>query len=137
MNDLQRNAGRELDALILKHVFRASVEWGESGRNGNTTWNAGFYGTWVDDKYRCYDEGNYSTNIAKAWQIVEKFRHGDDRFVAACMELHLSDACEEKDWYCTFYAPDLAKHEVWAETAPLAICLAALKAVGIDISSLK
>lgn len=62
----------------------------------------------------------YSTDISAAWEIVEKLSPSEDEF-------RLSRFHNE-EWYCTF-----AYFKGWEEigaTAPHAICLAALKAVG-------
>jgi hypothetical protein len=72
----------------------------------------------------------YSSNIADAWQVVEKLRsryvyidltNNDDLY---CCELMEQD-WENESRYFTYYTD--------AETAPLAICLAALKAVGVEV----
>jgi hypothetical protein len=73
-----------------------------------------------------------SENIADAWQVVEKLYKdkGLRMFVGLnfppLYEARLMD--EKGDWI---------GHGVDAETAPLAICLAALKAVDVDIDTIK
>ena len=72
-----------------------------------------------------------STDISAAWGVVEKFRRGDinNGMVACCMELVLSDGFEPNDWSCAFFSPLLKFTDAVANSAPLAICRAALLAV--------
>jgi hypothetical protein len=58
-----------------------------------------------------------STNIQDAWLVVEKF---------PCLQL---TKLAENRYTCRFYLGDTA----YAETAPLAICLAALKSVRVEV----
>lgn len=62
----------------------------------------------------------YSTQIEHAWRVVEKMR--------GAWDVSLTEWAE--GWCCTLDAE--TPREIWAqaETAPHAICLAALKAVG-------
>jgi hypothetical protein len=80
----------------------------------------------------------YSTDIAAAWEVVEKVwatlpKTGYGTFRAL---LHRRDP--DGRWICEF-APNA--HGDWrthataeADTAPLAICLAALRAVGAEVT---
>lgn len=92
----------------------------------------------IGDKKRhwggVYDNGipdwlpNYSTNIADAWQVLEKL---DSEFKVEIRSI--DDSCEfvENKWTCSFKNKISAKVcRVYAETAPHAICLAALGAMG-------
>lgn len=58
----------------------------------------------------------YSTDIAAAWQVVERMRNPDFRLN------------KDGDWGCSFGGE--LRFVGLAPTAPLAICRAALKAVG-------
>lgn len=58
----------------------------------------------------------YSTDIAAAWKVVEKFGH---------VVLSGPESVSNQ-WLATF---DAKRESVWGDSAPLAICLAALKAV--------
>lgn len=77
--------------------------------------------------YPYYDEPHYSTNIAAAWLVVEKLRK------TWAIELH----SREGVWNCLVEEGDeVTAHYIAtkeAETAPLAICLAALAAVGYHV----
>jgi len=63
----------------------------------------------------------YSTDIAAAWQVVEKLR--SDGF-----EVELEG--DSTGWHCLFLDyPEAGRAE--AQSPPLAICLAALEAAGV------
>lgn len=121
-------AGRELDALIAEKVMglqtcsdpigRCAAAkltpcqcWGVPDRNGIVSGG---------------ERASYSTDIAAAWEVMEKLReqwavelHGRDQAWAVLIE----DGDEVSAHF-------IATEE--ADTAPLAICLAALKAVGVE-----
>lgn len=111
------NAGRELDALIAEKVM------------GFETVN--FKSSDPHEIIVTKDaEGNmrmavpfYSTDIAAAWEVVEKLRD------TWAIELHGRDGA----WSCLVEEGDeVTAHFIAiaeADTAPLAICLAALKVV--------
>jgi len=117
-------AGRQLDALIAEKVFRLTIEWNHTfkeyppapiTRDGctNTPWRG---------------IQMYSTDIGSAWQIVTAL--GEYSFTLIRQAGGF--------WTCYFVphdAPDAQSRED-ADTAPLAICLAALKVVGFRTSPL-
>ena len=71
---------------------------------------------------------NPSTDIAAAWEVCEKMREG---FLVKIEDCYWSS---NDDWLCAFYRDTEEEYnEVVTTTAPLAICLAALRAVGEDI----
>lgn len=83
---------------------------------------------WVHDPRKdcwgpCF---NYSTNIADAWKVVEEMTKAPTLYFYGC--------------YLKFYGDeyvlmnDLDQPIISATTAPMAICLAALKAKGVNIS---
>jgi hypothetical protein len=73
----------------------------------------------------------YSSNMNEAWQVVEKLRE--------TKIFSLFDAWDEDDnkIFCANFEYNDTYHVVdykgYADTAPLAICLAALKAVGVEV----
>lgn len=119
-------AGRELDALVAEKVMGWTAcdaneayprwmhgdpgdEFAEAGRGRGcapltTAWRVPY--------------SRYSTDIAAAWEVVEKVR-GD-------RDVWLQWDSETSIWGCQFFS---GGHECFADTAPLAICRAALKAV--------
>lgn len=90
----------------------------------------------VTKGYGCYSRcPSFSTNIADAWQVVEKMR--------LTTAFTLIDVCDE-DYntaymakFSTYDGNDLIDFTAYSETAQLAICLAALKAVGVDMEVLR
>ena len=120
-------AGRELDALIAEKVMgltRHDESYVAEGVGKVLRF------VWRDGCGTCVYSGDmflphYSTNIADAWAVVEKLvntpgPNGDHHSVQVD---YSGDAVvvidENEDWQVSAIA----------ETAPLAICLAALKAV--------
>lgn len=104
---LNMPAGRELDALIAEKVMGLKVDYEFDEVLEPRV-------PFLVDKY---DEWgylpNYSTDIAAAWQVVERF------------ESHCTMNNVHGIWEC--YLPDFAIGK--DKTAPLAICRAALLAV--------
>lgn len=120
--------GRELDALVAQHVMKCKVS------------KILDYGVQGDYRYRCDCNGpspignpphagysfdndilEYSSDIAAAWQVVEK--------------LGLAVAPDDEGGWVSApgsYYLDTAK-AVNAPTATVAICLAALKVVGVNV----
>lgn len=86
----------------------------------------------------------YSTDIAAAWLVVEKLAQDGDEH-PACIQKGLP-AYGDHDtpfevyknyagypgWTCYFADYEVCAH---ADTAPLAICLAAIKAVGVEVGA--
>ncbi len=112
-------AGRLLDALVAEKV----MGWRRKpGRN-----------VWIDDNVLTGwliepDDVNDapcwapSTDIAAAWEVVEKvmYPHG----------WYLAPVPDSEGWWGVFTPPDEHREVALGATAPLAICRAALKAVG-------
>lgn len=120
--------GRELDSLIAEKVFGRSVV---TYRNGDI-WRV-MLNTILNDGWKYIDIGTgilknippYSTNIAAAWEVVEKLR--SERMMVSIV----SD--EDGGWNVEMWDyNNRQSKEVFSETAPHAICLAALKAVGYE-----
>ena len=118
-------AGRELDALIAEKVTGVVPcdEW--------SRFNS--YSESRDEPHEDHDcrstsfwPPHYSTNIAAAWEVVEKLR-------VEGLRLRLVEYTD--GFYAVFgaMAIDTAPWQAsQVETAQLAICLAALKAVEVD-----
>lgn len=110
---------RELDALVAEKVMGLSVEWVKAG-------DKSYIGTFISDGPVTL-EGlhkvsipHYSTDIAAAWTVVERMR--DDSKWNTFKLVWNTDGVR-----VSFRDDD---NRVWGESAPRAICLAALKAVG-------
>jgi hypothetical protein len=110
---------REIDRLVDKHVMNSNmVIWEET--------------PYLRARMKRDDEiPHYTTNIADAWQVAEKLRE--------TKIFSLYDAWDEDDnkIFCAVFEYNDTYHVVdykgYADTAPLAICLAALKSVGIEV----
>jgi hypothetical protein len=112
-------AGRELDALIAEKVmgweYRDNFySWGELVTPAHWIKDNG----WTTDK-----TPNYSESIADAWLVVEKLRG------LGTVDLMDDDG---KRWISLIIPKFKAHVRAQAETAPLAICKAALKACGVE-----
>ena len=94
---------REIDALVAKNVMCRPLHCNYCLPNKI-----------CDNK--CLGTPRYSTDISAAWEVVEKFD-----------EFELSKHYGSNHWYCCIggYCGD-------ADTAPLAICKAALKVKGFE-----
>jgi hypothetical protein len=111
----EKKPGREIDVLIAEKVMGITeAKWCEQ--------------CWVeifDCQCRQGKHGPlpYSTDIAAAWEVLEKVRpsHGE-------VWIGRSDTETTMRWKCSIQH-DTSTYEAIADTAPLAICLAALKAV--------
>ena len=110
-------AGRELDALVAEHVM--GWVWGIDDDGFQYLVPADW------DEYMVPAVPHYSTRIQDAWQVVEKTKLLDDFELTKDGPMYQFGHYGEygfDEW--TLYAE--------ADTAPLAICLAALKAVGYE-----
>lgn len=115
--------GRELDALVAEKVM------------GWRPWSGGYYYGSADGQVMvCLHENDGmarywspSTDIAAAWRVVERL-HTGRTFGLDWLGF------DGEEWRCCFGWSEnddhLGFHHAEAATAPLAICLAALKAVG-------
>jgi hypothetical protein len=121
-------AGRELDALVAEKV----MGWREIHRSLFTGYKPGHKGkiqkVSCSPRLGCHRIPNYSTDIAAAWEVVEKVTSavGPHR-----EEFNFSMGGPRRNkWTCQF-CPGCVCHpaEASADTVPLAICLAALKAI--------
>lgn len=113
------NAGRELDVLVAEKVmgWRGSSEKHYVGNSGKC--------------FCCGIIPPYSTSIAAAWEVVEKmFYLGWD------LELQYFKK-NDKEYTVRVLFAEIGNQELstlaFADTAPHAICLAALEAVGVEL----
>lgn len=125
---------REIDRLVAEKVMRWRLKSFAGGGGG--------FVAWVDDDGKIVKYENDctlhahpiafwkpTTNITDAWQVVEKII---EQFGSYSLT-KIKDGghyCEVLYWNRGAF--DIIA-EVEAETAPLAICLAALKAVGVEM----
>ncbi len=110
---------REIDALIAEKVMGLVVSDGIT-----TEWD---------------DVPHYSTDIAAAWEVYQRcFWYGKTKYQPGdCLVVCHNPYCETKEEYWVAYMDyDHLECFTRADTAPMAICLAALKAKGIDVEAL-
>lgn len=108
---LNMPAGREIDALIAERV----MGWTRSHRGARGTQFYDVPGWGVRSEGAIPD---FSTKIAAAWLVVEKMTERDDGDCGLITTV--------RGWSCEFGAASMKYAN--AETAPLAICRAALLA---------
>ena len=134
---LAMEPGRELDALVAERVMgkpkptvipRSDEKFLETWDDWGGAWLARFKG---DNEIGQYYALPFSTNISKAWEVVEKIDAGSYRWRLAskhCRSGHV--------WWTATLDKYLGAVNGWKEmvyapgdTAPEAICKAALLAV--------
>lgn len=113
---------RKLDALVAENIF------GIPTNSQNEVIQPGL---------GCGTPHKYSTSIEAAWQVVEKIRtlphwNGGNLIV----NIRQQDNLENGKWFVevtpTFRPTSTRQPTGISESAPHAICLAALKAVGVE-----
>ena len=121
-------AGRELDALIAEKVFGLKIEWEH--------YAAGSRPMVITEDVRGNNmASHYSTQIADAWLVVEKL-HSDGIYMSLENDGYQGQTSVmlfsmKEGTYNEHGSQDKRMGECnRASTAPLAICLSALKAVG-------
>ena len=143
---------REIDRLVAQHVMGWTLWLEHRGQYDYIIWHKKDREPWFEygkplvhkDRFRQITLADidthkhienappeFSTDIAAAWQVVAKF--------GLTMTLCLVGGRPAGDWECELYTkgnPRSVEMEVangTAKTAPLAICLAALQAVGVAV----
>lgn len=111
-----QQAGRELDALIAASVFGRPHRKPTHG-TCCTCQTCG----WDKDNCEC----GYSDDITKAWEVVEKLNARGEWVTVGLNAAHRAQCFIST-------SGERENVDVEAETAPLAICLAALRAVGAE-----
>ena len=108
--------GRELDLLVAEHIFGYTVF---SKLNGS-----------IVNQHDELDAPNfYSTDISAAWEVVEKM---ENYFELTKIVIELA---KTKTVYTAKILIGNDSFKVHSESAPHAICLAALKAKGVEIGN--
>lgn len=109
---------RKIDALVAEHIFNLKPSRLEVTVAGEVFDHDYYVGRPED--LRLVER--YSSDIAAAWKVVEKLNADDWR-----LDLRSND-----NWHDASFSKDGSLIMVDSDTAPLAICLAALKAKGIE-----
>ncbi|GAB7057397.1 hypothetical protein JCM16163A_41460 [Paenibacillus sp. YK5] len=108
-------SGRELDVLVAEKVMRGTAH---TYVFNNKTINGMMVP--IENGTRISRIPHYSTDISAAWEVVEKMKRNDWVFV-------INSISEE--WTALFYLDRIHEHEVTCNSAPEAICKAALLAI--------
>lgn len=109
------NPGRELDALVAEKVMGWRL--GEHLGMKRNVWKLP-EGQKLNGLDWCNEPPLYSTNIAAAWEVIEKLN--------ICIEVLRVKEAQTGSWQ---YVASTVSGRTIADAAPHAICLAALKAV--------
>jgi hypothetical protein len=111
----QAQCERRIDALVAEHVFGTKVI-----EAVGADYVLDLPPPWVVLP-------RHSTSIEAAWQVFEAITHGGEleKWIVR------SDTATTMHWECVFDF-DYGRISERAATAPMAICLAALKAKGVD-----
>jgi hypothetical protein len=122
-------SGRELDALVADKVMGLSVRQVVGYAEYIKGRDVAYTGEWIYDTDEPYDLAievpYYSTDIAASWEVVEKMRpsYRFNLFEYSCYEAQFRKL---GDQYIAVGR---------AQAVPHAICLAALRACGVKVST--
>lgn len=113
---MSMNAGRELDAMVAEHVMGWELrQVGNGSMDGEYYWHDGC--DFVDGRLANLE---FSTYISAAWEVIEKLHEQNYLFsISQSVDAGYTAKFFNRDKECYFVAP-------YIESAPLAICIAAL-----------
>lgn len=125
---------RQIDALVAEHVMGLKLRAPDEMEYTQDR-------EWADGETFVIDNGlanaelvpKYSSNIAAAWRVVEKLQ-ADGRLIDLGWAPEVGPwgfAIKHTDWSGPVPI-ERSSHCELADSAPLAICLAALKAAGVE-----
>lgn len=119
---------RERDAMVHQHVFGFDMV-------GFVTPKGYARNSWVkeeENRTTWIDVPEYSTDISAAWEIVERL---DAQRIRLSMSRFYNGIITGVPtcWGVDFSGDDAEWCGTEAQTAPEAICIAALKAVGVEV----
>jgi hypothetical protein len=120
--------GRELDALVAEKVFGIDV----NAETDEVDWDDGpNFPNFYKQKVRI---APYSTDIAAAWEVVERLMQMENKIDVEQSEYSGSiTGKKQREWKCRLnWGGWIGKQQIisWGESAPHSICLSALKLVG-------
>lgn len=124
-------AGKEMDTLVAEKVMKLCVhDWKLTPNDDDGVCricqkcHLEFWGL-RPPIYGCH-YGSYSTDIAAAWEVVEKIAHNASNELARKQGFSYwqLNAYPDKGWACR-----IGSISINADTAPLAICRVALLAI--------
>jgi Phage ABA sandwich domain len=115
---------REIDRIVAEKVMR----WKEKTLPNNDAGLPYYAQYWVNKKEKVEEPVNFfrpSWDLVNAWRVVEQLMK--DGYLVT-----ISNG-ETKKYSCLLYMDGIGSFEDEADTVQLAICLAALKSIGIDV----
>jgi len=122
----EMKASRELDALVAEKV----MGWTPPTHDPKHTFS--YRELWTDEHGDFCQLPRFTERIDDAWMVVEKMAEGMD---GPIINLAWCENPDIEGWYG--WVCDMKGVGVWqaaaADTAPLAICKAALKAKGVEV----
>ncbi len=136
-------AGRELDALIEEHVFeRKVIKLTNSGEHGDWFEGDVWLGPRETDYFIFHESGDYplmparSTQIGPAWGVVELLK--DNRQTENGVDVEelgpeIYWDIDKGEWSVNLVSPAGKCGAAKEPTIELAICLAALRAYGVEV----
>jgi len=110
---------RERDALVAERVMGLSKS--DARQAGLNCPTCGYDGQWSSGANWRTLVPQYSTDIATAWQVVEKLKE----------KYEFQLLLDHGQWSFSVFRGD--KFTVYGSTVPEVICLAALRAVGVEV----
>ncbi len=125
-SEFEMNPGRELDALIAKKVMGLDVQRNKSGsKRGGYYYSIGpvHWHDFSGDMQLANPLPNYSTDIAAAWEVVEKLRASGHGIVISMGTVSSLVTVQDP------VGEELGQAYEEDGQMPAAICLAALKAI--------
>jgi len=126
---------RQLDALVGRHIFGLDVKFAPQGEDGGPVVYTGDR-DWLQPGTPYYDAEDgrawelprYSSNIAAAWRVVERMAEMAKTATEANAPAEFRAARAFINWW--------KAERLWILPAPEAarrICLAALRAMGVEV----
>lgn len=119
--DWNKLLANERNALVAEAVMGKKIYTDQFFRGGTTKETVRHLGIEGDTMRHIQP---YSWDISSAWQVIEKMRENG-------WEVDI-DSRANKRWFCRFMS-DGPDRDATADAAPEAICLAALRALGVNI----
>lgn len=122
-------AGRELDALIAEKVMGCKILY-VGTVSGEKPWGCGCL-----NEIHSIGDGDaelkeFSTDIAAAWEVVEKLREKYNSVDICALSPTLKGCHYKVKLWDNAWSDSIT---ILSETVPRAICLAALKAIGHEV----
>lgn len=116
--------GHELDILVAKKVMKLSLEYIDVQNDGKHVWYS------HDNDF--FTTPSYSTDIEAAWEVLGKLWELEVTHYKSGVFRHY-DLVSDKHWWTCDIFTEKVHVQASSDTAPHAICLAALKAVGVEV----